>query len=123
MISFQLLDLIVNQNVVHSSFPKPALPRLCVALINSHLRQSDEAKAENSWMKCLLLRGKESISASLNVKPLWLKKHTTHYACIRSLCAEYYGCGDREGTWQGRPGWEESLGSLTLEIQPPLSHI
>lgn len=30
---------------------KPALPRLCVALINSHLRQPDEARAETPWLK------------------------------------------------------------------------
>lgn len=47
--SFQLRDQVVNQNVpVLSSHSRP---RLCVAPLNSHLRQPDEAKAATSWLR------------------------------------------------------------------------
>lgn len=43
-------------------------------------------------------RKRESGHAFLNVKPLWLKKHTPHYTCIYNLRRHQFGWEQR---WEG----------------------
>lgn len=93
-------------------FFKPALPRLCVALINSHLHQRDEARAgATSWLKPpSVAHRKRERSAFLNVKPLWLKKQrrTTpvHVAfTVMAVAAEE----EEEGLGQSRLGGESGI--------------
>jgi len=54
---------------------------------------------------CLSFRGKESVSAFLNIKPLWLKKHTARYTCIYNFHGNYFdSAGAVGGTWLSQAG-------------------
>lgn len=70
---------------------------LCLAsalrwLIHTYVSLMKQGQRLLGWNVGLSLRGKECISAFLNVKPLWLKKHKTYYACICSLGRGRYCC-------------------------------
>lgn len=62
-------------------------------LIHTYVSLMRQGQRLLGWKAGLLLRGKECVSAFLNVKPLWLKKHKTYYACICSLGRGCYCCG------------------------------
>lgn len=71
---------------------------LCLAsalrwLIHTYVSLMRQGQRLLGWNVGLLLRGKECVSAFLNVKPLWLKKHKAYYACICSLGRGCYCCG------------------------------
>lgn len=70
---------------------------LCLAsalrwLIHTYVSLMRQGQRLLGWNVSVLLRGKERISAFLNVKPLWLKKHATYYACICNLGRGCYCC-------------------------------
>lgn len=72
-------------------------------LIHTYVSLMRQRQRLLGWGVRLSLRGRESVSAFLNVKPLWLKKHTAFFffffysACICGLRRDYYGCGDGLG--------------------------
>lgn len=90
------------------SYAKPALPRLGVALINSHLRKRDEAKAGPSWLQAVA-QGRGECFCFRQCQTAVVKE--THDLLRRR---GYYGCGS--GSGRGRLGREEGPGTLTLEI-------
>lgn len=70
---------------------------LCLAsalrwLIHTYVSLMRQGQRLLGWNVGVLLRGKERVSAFLNVKPLWLKKHATYYACICNLGRGCYCC-------------------------------
>lgn len=84
-------------------------------LIHTYVSQMRQRQELLGWNVCLLLRGKERVSAFLNVKLLWLEKHTTYYACDCSLGGGEYGCGGGKG---GTCLWLAGLGGESRTIDP-----
>lgn len=92
-------------------FFKAAPPYLCVALINSHLHQRDEARAgATSWLEPpSVAHRKRECSAFLNVKPLWLEKQRRTTPVHVAFTVMAVATEEEEGLGQSRLGGESGI--------------